>query len=81
MNKLELVVKEDIKYLQNLLNEKRGCMSPIIGLVPYEYNRKTGQYARYSLTVLSDGVEKEIAYGTIFEINCAVKALAKFLEV
>lgn len=79
MNKLELVVREDIKYLQNLLNQKQGYMSPIISLIAYKCNGvRTGDY---SLTALSDGVEKELAYGTIGEINCAVKALAKFLEV
>lgn len=74
---LESVVNEDIKHLQNILN-KKYFLAPVVEIVPCLCNGVPTGY--FDLLLHFDEKTSQLAFGTINEINIAVKALIIFHE-
>lgn len=75
---LESVVKEDFAHLQNILNRKY-FLAPSVELV--SSSRALVPHGYYDLFLHFDGKTSQLAFGTISEINAAVKALIAWEEL
>lgn len=75
---LESVVKEDLAHLQNILNRKY-FLAPSVELV--SSSRALVTHGYYDLFLHFDGKTSQFVFGTISEINAAVKAMIAWEEL
>lgn len=81
MDKINLLdtVRKDIGYFQDYLDEKKWFNPFEIILKECRTNGEKNGF--YSLMAKNENVSIEVAFGTIQEINCALKAMIAWEEL
>lgn len=81
MNKINLLdtVSKDIRYFQDYIDRKKW-FNPF-EIILKECRTNGEKNGLYSLFAKNENVRIEIAFGTIQEINCALKAMIAWEEL
>ena len=81
MDKINLLdtVSKDIRYFQNYIDRKKWFNPFEIILKECRINGKKNGF--YSLIAKNNSISMEVAFGTIQEINCALKAMIAWEEL
>lgn len=81
MDKINLLdtVRKDVGYFQDYLDKKKWFNPFEIILKECRTNGKKN--GLYSLIAKNDNINMEVAFGTIQEINCALKAIIAWEEL
>ena len=81
MNKINLLdtVSKDIRYFQDYIDRKKW-FNPF-EIILKECRTNGEKSGLYSLFVRNENARIEVAFGTIQEINCALKAMIAWEEL
>ena len=81
MNKINLLdtVSKDIRYFQDYIDRKKW-FNPF-EIILKECRTNGEKNGLYSLFVRNENARIEVAFGTIREINCALKAMIAWEEL